>query len=170
MYATQWGIFWSSLHSNVDVFTLHSHLRCSWEKNKKKHLNQMCLCWTYLFSIIYCSNSDIHHSHWSPQPLLHLRTSSNNPLCYPLFTPPFPSPSLTLSLSLCPFLFLLITSALIYDRTQENSFQVLICISPTLSPASFPPLPPHLCSGLCSAALRPYQNRNTPRFLSLHSL
>lgn len=26
---SQWGIFWWSLHLNVAVFTLHSHLRCS---------------------------------------------------------------------------------------------------------------------------------------------
>ena len=42
----------------------------------------------------------------------------------------------------CPFLFLLITSPLIYDRTQENSFQVLIRISPDtllcLAPSFFP--------------------------------
>lgn len=46
--------------------------------------------------------------------------------------------------SLCPFLFLLITSPLIYDRTQENSFQVLICISDALLLALATSLPPLL--------------------------
>lgn len=85
--------------------------------------------------------------------------------------------------SLSSVFFLLITSHFIYDRTQENCFQVLICISWTLSLAllplflpSFPALiilPPSLSpsflSGLCSAALRPCQRRNTPWYPSLLS-
>lgn len=79
--------------------------------------------------------------------------------------------------SLHPFLFLLITRALIYDRTRGNSFQVLIRISPMLSPCcacSFTPLmislSPYLYSGLCFGALFLYQNRSTPWFQSLCSL
>lgn len=102
------------------------------------------------------------------------------------FALPFLHLSASMPSSLRPFLFLLITSPLIYDRTQENSFQVLIRISadallrlatpfssPPLLPLKTPPPPPsslYLCSGLCSAALRPYQNRNTPWSLSPRSL
>lgn len=52
-----------------------------WELHdaEKELLNPMFLRWTFLFSIIYCSDSDIFHSHWSLHPLLHLRTSRKIP-------------------------------------------------------------------------------------------
>lgn len=60
---------------------------------------------------------------------------------------PFLHPPISMPSSLRPFLFLLITSPLIYDRTWEYCFQVLICISvtPSSSLASwFPFFPPSL--------------------------
>lgn len=82
---------------------------------------------------------------------------------------PFPHLSISMASLLCPLLFLLIASPLIYDRTQEYCFQDLICISLTLSLSSPPPpppslhrSPPHLFSTVCSAAVRPCENTSKP--------
>lgn len=85
------------------------NLQDSVDENFKEHLNLLCLCWTFVCSILRCSNSDISRWHWSPQTLLRLRTSGKNPLCCPLLTSMVsrctpPSLSCFLSvLSLCPY-------------------------------------------------------------------
>lgn len=99
----------------------------------------------------HCSDSDISFLFWSFHPLLHL---SRVVKCLML---PFPHPPISMPSSLRPFLFLLINLPLIYDRTWEYCFQVLICISPTPSSSlaswfPFLPLSLYLCTGLCSAA------------------
>lgn len=142
---------------------------------KKRHLNRRCRRWTFLFSIIYCSDSDIFHSHCSPHPPLHLRTSSKIP-CVALSSPLHFHALLSLSFPLSPYH---LTSHLWQDTGEQLPGPDLYLSNalPRLAP-SFPPLPSwlplppssYLYSGLCSAALRPYQNRNTPWFLSLRSL
>ena len=170
VYGSQWGIVWWSLHLNVAVFTLPSHLHCSeiaipiaklhlgvaWRRERTFELNVSLL--NFLVLPIYSVGTDPFTHCWTQERVL---TS---------LVLPFLHPSIS---SLCRFLFLLITSPLISDRTQENSFQGLICISPMLFVALLPLLPsPHdsplplvsyLCAGLCSAAFRPCQNRkHTP--------
>lgn len=184
IYGSQWAVFWWSLHLNVGVFMLHSHLHCfeiaitiqihhfgvAWRRKRIFETNVYALNFLVLHFTVYCSDSLTFLSRTDPFTHCSIWEQVK---CLVL---PFLHPSIFMPSSLCPFLFLLITSPLIYDRTQENSFQVLICISLTLSLASLslflPSFPPslYLCSGLCSAALRPCQNRNTPWFQSLRSL
>lgn len=106
-------------------------LKC--RATEREHLNHLSSCWTFLFCIIYCSDSDIFLLYWSLHLLLRLRTSSKMP-CVALSSPLH----FHALVSLSSVFFLLITSHFIYDRTQENCFQVLICISWTLSLALLP--------------------------------
>lgn len=152
----QWGIFWWSLHLNVAVFHAAFPFVFLWnscaEREKlsfgdlrdteKDLLNRVRLRWTFL------------------------------PCYVPRWLTFFQSPPSSIWEQVVrsrvpPFcLSLRVSSPL---QCQENSFQVPIYISPPPHPLWLQPFF-YRCSGLCSAALRPCQSRDTLRFPSLPSL
>lgn len=136
--ARQWGDFLMSLFLHLALKTTARArwgIRSMWRENLKNNIWTCCVSVELSCAPFYAVVTDISRWSWSPQTLLCLRTSGKNPLRCPVLTSVFPRPPpLFCLLSLCPFLSLLITPALIYDRTQGNSFQVPIRISPMLCP------------------------------------
>ena len=118
----------------------------------------MCLCRTFLFSTVYCSDSDIFHSHWSPRPLLHLRASSKIS-CAALFSPLHFHGLVSLSFPLSPYH---LASHLWQDTGERLPGPDLYLCNALSSPTtSFPPLlssphdslPPSICALVCALRL-----------------
>lgn len=145
---------------------------------KKEHLNQMCCCCccclTPSFSIIHWSDSLTFFS--CTDPLTHCSVWEQVVKCLAL---PILHPSIFMPPSFRPYHL----ASHLWQDTREQLPGPDLYLSYPLSWPSFlpsshlwlsltPSLPAssYLCSGLCSVALRPCQNWNTPWFLSLRSL